>query len=355
MTTPLRPTRPGARRHSRGFSVIEIMVGMVIALVGVVIMATVLINSEERNRTTSSGNDAFSSGAIMMHMLQKDLQQAGYGLNTLNLLNCDLTLPSGATVPMAPVIVNPPTSVVPAGDANTDRLLVVYGSHDGQPEGNSINNIAGSVYTVQAPTSFHQGDYVIAYPAGCASGLTLARVTAPPDAVSVTVNTPVASSTILYNMGNAPRVAGYRIRNGALQSCDYVASDCRTNSGQWVDVAGNMASLQAVYGRDTAAAGAMDGLPDVWDQTTPTSACGWARTSALRLALVARSNQYETTLDASTGQRVCDQVTATAPTWNGGTAINLSANSSWQCYRYRTFETIAPTRNVVWMGTQATC
>lgn len=350
----MRTARLCVRGASRGFSIVEIMVGMVIALVGVVIMAEVLVNSEERNRTTSSGNDAFSSGAIMLHMLQKDLQQAGYGLNTLNLLNCNLTLPSGATVPLAPVVLNPAATLLPSGDANTDRVLVAYGNDDGQPEGNAINNIAGAVYTMQSPTSFHVGDYVVAYPASCAANLTLAKVTAV-TATTVTVDTGVAGGTILYNMGNSPRFVGYRIRSGALQSCDYLASDCRTNSGQWVDVTGNIVSLQAVYGRDTSAVGSMDGLPDVWDQTTPTTACGWARTSAIRLALVSRSNQYETKIDTTTKQRVCDQVTTTAPTWNGSTSINLSANSSWQCYRYRTFETIAPTRNVVWMGTQSSC
>lgn len=352
----MRTPAHSPRRGSSGFSIVEIMVGMVIAMVGIVIMAAVLINSEERNRTTASGNDAFSSGAIMLHMLQKDLQQAGYGMNTLNLLNCNLTLPSGASVPLAPAVVNPSTTLLPAGDTNTDRLLVAFGNDDGQPEGNAINNVAGAVYTVQAPTAFHVNDYVVAYPAGCAANLTLARVTAI-DAVSVTVDTAVAGGTVLYNLGNSPRFVGYRIRNGALQSCDYLASDCRTNSGQWVDVTGNIVSLQARYGRDTSAVGSMDGLPDVWDQTTPTSACGWARTSAVRVALVARSNQYETKLDSSTQQRVCDQVTTTAnaPTWSNGVSINLSANSSWQCYRYRTFEAIAPTRNVIWMGIQGSC
>jgi type IV pilus assembly protein PilW len=85
----------------------------------------------------------------------------------------------------------------------------------------------------------------------------------------------------------------------------------------------------------------------------------------VRFALVARSSNFETRIDG-TGQRVRDVVTGVAPTWTGGTGTftativlsknpDGSANPDWQAYRYRTFENLAPTRNVVWMGAQAGC
>jgi type IV pilus assembly protein PilW len=81
------------------------------------------------------------------------------------------------------------------------------------------------------------------------------------------------------------------------------------------------------------------------------------RTPAVRLVVVARSDKYESKIDSATKQRVCDTVTTAAPTWDGsaGAPILLTGNSSWQCYRYQTFENIAPTRNVISMGTQAGC
>jgi type IV pilus assembly protein PilW len=95
---------------------------------------------------------------------------------------------------------------------------------------------------------------------------------------------------------------------------------------------------------------------DDWNQTTPTTACGWLRAQAVRLVVVARSDKYESKIDTATGQRVCDTVTTAAPTWNGSAgAPILLTGSSWQCYRYQTFENITPTRNVIWMGTQAGC
>lgn len=350
-------TRPLPAARQRGFSLIEVLVGLLIAMIGVVIMMEVLISSEQRTRTTTTGNDATSSGAVMMHMLKRDLVQAGYGINVVNLLGCTVTLPApvNKTIPLAPIVINPATSVVPAADANTDRMLVVYGNGNGQPEGNEIFAVSGTVYNVQAPASFAVGDYVIAHPGNCTAALTLTRVTALA-ANSVTVGAAQVGARTLYNLGQSPRIVAYMVRDAALQSCDYLAVDCSTyNATNWTAVGAGIVALRAQYGRDTAA-GTMDGSVDAWDQTTPSNACEWVRASAVRYALVARSSQYETALNAS-GQRVCEQVTAAAPTWNGSatSAINLSSATDWQCYRYRTYESVAPSRNVVWMGAQSGC
>ena len=355
-----------ARRRQRGFTLIEIMVGMVIALVAVIIMTEVLITTESNARSTTSGNDATSNGAVMMHLMQHDLLQAGFGLNSLNLMGCNLTLPNGTVVPMAPVVINPVLpAAIPAQDANTDVVLVMYGSDNGQPQGNAITLVSGSNYTVQAPTAFNVNDYVVAVPASCATNLTLAQVTgfAPAPSTALTVNTVQAGATTLFNMGQAPRVVGYMVRSGSLTSCDFMATDC-TNALNWVAVAGNIVSLRAQYGRDTSPVGSMTGYVSAWDQTTPTTSCTWARATAVRFALVARSNQYETKVDATTGQRVCNAVTTSTPTWSGSTGtsaapfvppFNGSTASDWQCYRYKTFENVAPNRNIVWMGAQAGC
>lgn len=362
--------------RQRGFSLVEILIGMLIAMVGVVIMMEVLLTSEQRTRTTTTGNEALSSGAVMMHMMQRDLVQAGYGINSMSVLGCNLTLPNTKVVPLAPVAINPAASLVAAGDPNTDTLLVIYGTDTGQPEGNVIYAVDGVEYTVQAPSAFKVGDYVIASTGACgAAALPLTQI-ATVTALAVTVNTPVAGATVLHNMGRAPRIVAYRVREGSLQSCDYMSADCSNGSAaNWSAVAGDIVSLRAQYGHDTTAA--MDGIIDDWDVRAPApganASCSWARTPAVRFALVARGSQFESRINAGTGQRECDTVTGGAPTWNGTTdaiapvdaasaaPIDLTrkpdgtANAEWQCYRYRTFENLAPTRNVVWMGAQAGC
>jgi type IV pilus assembly protein PilW len=358
MNTPRHP--PCARRcHRRqaGFTLVEILVGVVIAMMGVAIMAEVLLTSEQRARTTTAGNDALSSGAVMMHLMQRDVVQAGYGINAQSLLGCNVTLPSGAVVPLAPVVINPSPALVPPGDANTDRLLVFHGLPTGQPEGQEVDRIVGSSYALTSAAAFAVNDYVVAVPGACAASLTLARVTAVAPA-QITVDTVTPLATLVYNMGRAPRAIAYAVRNGSLSSCDFMVSDCRVNNAaNWTAVAANIVSLRAQYGRDTTVP-AMDGAVDEWVRSTPADACGWARTPAVRFVLVARSSHYETHIDPTTRQRVCEPVTPAQRTWAGSAGaqaapIDLSADADWRCYRYKTFETIAPSRNIAWMRTQS--
>lgn len=350
--------RPRQARQG-GFSLIEILIAMLIAMIGVVIMTEVLIASEQRTRTTSGSNDATSNGAIMMQMIQRDLVQGGYGINSVKLMGCSFVVPTGGTVPIAPVTINPPDTLIDSTkfDANTDRIVVVMGGGTGQPEGNEVTgHVSGTPkYQVQAAGSFAVGDYVI--PAlnntSCTGTLILSRVTAVAKP-HITLGTN-ADAQAIFNIGNAPRIVAYGVRNGELVTCDFMAVDCRTiDATNWTALAGGIVSLRAQYGRDTTAT--IDYTVDTWDKAQPANTCAWRRVSAVRFALVARSGQYETAIDAG-GQRTCEQVTpdALAPTWSGqgsaDSAINLGpSGGDWQCYRYRTFETVAPARNMVWMG-----
>ncbi len=344
------------RRAQAGVTLIELLVGLVLGMVAVIVILQVFQASEGSKRTTLGGDDAQVNGAIALAALQRDLRQAGYGASAFAFVGCDVALPGGRSVPgIGPVTINHPS--VPAGDANTDTLLVVYGSSAGSPDGDRINlQPATETYAVATPTAFAVNDLVLAAPASRPSPCTLSteRVTAvtvaPP---YVTVGSGVAgmANGTLFNLGPSPRVLAYAVRDGNLTVCDHMAGNCMDGDladdrTVWVPVASNVVSLRAQYGRDSSAA--MDGAVDVYDRTTPANACGWARTSALRLALVARSPQFEK-----------DAVTGAAPAWAGSddeaAAIDLSDLPDWQRYRYRTYETTVPLRNMAWQGVQSGC
>lgn len=72
-------SRHPARRRDRGMSLIEILVGVVIGMIGIVVIFQVLAVSEGRKRTTVQGSDAQSAGAIALYSLQRDVQLGGYG------------------------------------------------------------------------------------------------------------------------------------------------------------------------------------------------------------------------------------------------------------------------------------
>jgi type IV pilus assembly protein PilW len=360
-------------RQAGGFSLVEIVVGMAIGLLGIIVMLQMLSVSEKQKRSTSGSDDAQNVGAIALYGLQRDIQQSGYGISSQKLMGCDIVLRTGITLnAMAPVTINHGSIPVSARDSNTDTLLVVYGNASGPGEGNNITAqpTPPAVYTMQTPSSFSVGDRVIAQyaarPTPCSPGLldSVASIAATNVIVTTGVSGIMASNTaagfapILFNLGASPKVLVYAVRNGNLALCDYMLNDCGStgnatistaNEAIWVPIAENIVSMKAEYGRDTAAAGAMDGIVDAFDRATPTTAslpsfqCAWARISAVRIALVARGGS--------------GAATSTAPTWAGSATnpVDLSAVVNWQSYRYKIFQTVVPIRNISMQGAVAGC
>lgn len=370
-----------------GFSLVEVMVGLVIGLLTLLVIMQVYATWEGQKRSTTSGSDAQVNGAVALYSIQRDMQMAGYGFASLDALNCkvlaynDQRDPNEFNFPaIAPVVINP--TDIPAGDSNTDVVEISYGDSDGLVDGVGFQQQSGASanYKVQNRAGFTVGDMVIAVEPGL--DCTVAQVTDLPASGScgqgggtgqtdVVVhnngqfNDPRQSCSqvashwnkpgglgvtytdgTLYNLGAMPKTVVYAVRGGNLTACDFYAQDCTdaaktTDASVWVPIVNGIVSLQAQYGRDTSAP--MDQVADVYDQTTPTTACGWARIPAVRIAVAARSTQYEK-----------DAVTGAAPSWLGG-SIDLSANADWKHYRYKVFETLVPLRNVIWMGVQPSC
>jgi type IV pilus assembly protein PilW len=353
---------------SAGFSLAEILVGMVIAMLGILVMTQVFSLSEGQKRTTTGGDDAQNSGAIALYGLQRDIRQAGWGITNSKVMGCNILIRAGLTInSVGPVTINHPQ--IPAGDTNTDTLLIVTGSTNGSTDGDGITaQPAVNQYSVQTSTSFNNGDKVLATP----------QVRATPCALSVTSITSVASPNVtvgagvaamangaLYNLGRKLGVTAYRIKGGDLVQCDLMdaAVDCTaaTNPG-WLKIANNIVSMRAQYGRDTDTP--MDGRVNAngWDQTLPATACEWLKASAIRFALVARSGLLEKTVVSvgTTGN-------PNGPAWEGSAATgsstgagavaptDLSADASWQNYRYKVFQTVVPLRNTSWVGVQSGC
>jgi type IV pilus assembly protein PilW len=349
---------------TNGFTLVEIMVAMVIGLLGVLVIMQVFALFEGQKRATSGGADAQNNGVINLYGIERDIRQSGWNLTAPNFIGCNATLPNGYTIPLAPVTINPPDSLVYHGDTNTDTLLVVYGNSNGASEGDVIDaQLVTNQYAVATPTAFNTNDLVVAEPKTRPSpcNLIMETATVPLPKVNVYVTTGVTGMVTgnLYNLGPRPRILAYAIRNGTLTVCDYMASDCSnsalTSTGSvWVPIGDNIVSMRAQYGRDTNAS--MDGVVDTYDQATPTTNCGWLKTSAIQIVLVARSAQPEKPGIVATSDSAID--------WSGqsdsasgitpsilSAPISLTATSvptgySWNNYRYKIFETIIPLRNI---------
>lgn len=354
-------------RGARGFSLVEIMVGMVIGMLGIIVMMQLFTLTEGRKRTTTGAGDAQSAGAIALYGVQRDIRQAGYGITDVKLLGCNILLRTGVTLnAIAPVTIN--HASIPAGDPNTDTLLVVYGNSNSSPQGEVIiDQLAAATppYTVTAQASFAINDRVIAAPATRLTPCSLMLDTVA--GVGATIGVATGSATMgqgtLFDLGQGPKILAYAIHRGNLTVCDYMTSNCAAACSAtdgpaatlvggscntaWTTIASNIVSLRAEYGHDVSVP--MDAIVDTYDQATPGTACAWAMASALRLALVVRNSQFEKTA-----------VTGGAPVWAGTTSavsvpINLTIDPNWQNYRYKVYQTTVPLRNVSWLGVQSGC
>jgi len=157
----------------------------------------------------------------------------------------------------------------------------------------------------------------------------------------------------LYSLGAAPVAISYSVDSGTGE----LLAVNTIRSGTASVVAEGIVQLQAEYGKDTTATA--DGQVDVWETTAPTTADGWSRVLALRMAIVARSALPEKPAADGICRDINDPTDPTKlvtdPTrrlkWAGG-GINLtyltSASIDWTCYRYRVFETLVPLRNQIW-------
>jgi type IV pilus assembly protein PilW len=347
-------------RYTAGFSLIEVMIGLLIGMIAIIVMLQVFSLSETHKRTTTGGDDAQNNGALGLYAIQRDMQQSGLGVNNFQLLGCNVLLRTGVTLnAISPVTINHTSIPAAAKDAGTDTVLIVYGNPNGAGEGEKVDaqpttttyTVAAAAASASAPGAYAAGDQVIAEvqprPTTCSLSIqTVSSVTS----ANVVVGAGVAgmSGGILYNLGRAPKVNVYAVKNGNLVMCDYMTNDCGAagsvgNAAIWVPIGSGIASMRAEYGRDTTAT--PDATVDTFDQATPTTACLWSRVSAARIALVTRNSNYEK-----------DNVTQTAPAWASTTAtIDLSADTNWQHYRYKLFQTVVPLRNMAWQGAQSGC
>jgi type IV pilus assembly protein PilW len=351
--------RPFTTYRFRGFGIVEVMVAMLIALLGMIVIFQVFAISESVNRTAVTGSDAQQNGAYALYMLEQEIRQAGWGFNSSQALGCSViaynatmggppaALTPGApagTYTLAPVLIN-------AGPGNgSDSLEVNYGNPNLLVTPVALYQNQGTLtdpFVVANRYGFNVGDLILAVEAN--KSCTLAQATSLPAAQSTTINRVVSGaypynkpggSGILYttngyllDFGAAPTRDVFSVFNSQLTVIATLSSATRQV------VADNIVQLKAQYGHDTDG----DGIVDTYDTVAPTNAAAWNQLLAVRVGIVARSAQPEKPSGAGPG---CNTTTV-APTWSGGN-FDLSANATWQCYRYKVFETVIPVKNIIW-------
>ena len=393
--------RPHIRRQ-RGFSLIEVMIGAAIALIGMVVIFQVLTVWEERKRTTSAGSDAQVAGAIAMYSLERDLRLAGFGFGMTNFMGCSIT--AFDTVRAAaiqgtaaqPVFRLYPVEILKGAGGAADEIRVLYGNseHFSANQNFILSPDAFSKRTQGGNTGFQPGELAIVAgnsPANCDLVEITGTATGGQDLVhavgaytnylgqNVTARYNAAAGTgaiyttgTMYNLGPAqqwqappPTVSFaqwniWHIQPTAGSTVPRVLAwsdflHVPPAGAVWTEVAEGIVNLQAQYGYDDDGNNMIE-CPNgaalcEWVNTlvTPplTAPIAWSKVRAVRVALLARSQQYEKLA-----------VTNAAPAWAGGafamTNVDGTADTNpgdandWRHYRYRVYQQVVPLRNMIW-------
>lgn len=354
---------------------VELLVGVAIALIGMVIMFQVMENSENRKRTTASGSDAQIAGSIAMHLLERDLRLAGNGFGSSAGLGCtvnayDTVRGAAFTFPMTPI------QIVDGGGGAPDQLIVLYGNSPVAGTGYTFNNSSATTKKMDTTSSragLQRGDLLFVVGTSCG----MIEVTDNTDADQLTINhvsgayndTQGVATTSrfnaptgftipsgqLFSLGfrDVPRRNSWQINNGrtltvtddlhftdAFDQTVTPAAAGADGQNDFQEVGDGIIDLQAQYGLDTDG----DFMADTWQVAAPAS---WQEVIAVRIALLARSQHFEKIA-----------VTNAAPGWAAGNFVMTNLDGSpdstpgdandWRHYRYRVYQTAIPLRNVIW-------
>lgn len=366
------------KHKNRGFSIVEIMVGMVISLLSMIVILQVFSTFEGQKRTTTSGSDAQTSGAVALFTIERDLRNAGYGLGIPAALGCTINSSfNGAPQPamtLQPVVI---TNGV-GGSPDTIQILASGKGSWSIPVKITVDHPATATNVfISSTLGMEVNDLMIAFEPGkdCTTfqitGIPSGNVQIhhqntspynPPGGSNIFPPGGYGVGTMLFNLGQMIQHTYSRsIVNNDLLVAEFVTASGVAATA--VPLIPDIVNLQAQYGFDTrvgvqtdaqvSANGWKDAMFDADGSGTTGDAGDIARIFAVRIAVVARSGQQEREVDPITG--ACN-TTAAAPTWAGG-SIDISknpdgtANANWKCYRYKTFETLIPLRNLIWRQT----
>jgi type IV pilus assembly protein PilW len=365
----MKSGKPHSFHYQTGFSLVEILVGLVIGLLATLVIMQVFTVFEGQKRTTSGAADAQTNGSIALFTIEKELQMAGFamvaGYNSP--FNCEpATTSYGATgiTDISPVTITDGGAAAGASDIVTIRygdspsggipsligLIGVLGANDvniGNNLGCKVNDIALIVDGTTCNLTTVTGPTDIATPA----------VPTGPNTSSVTLQS-IAGAAANKSLACLGRwnVTTFQVNpNYVASPTDNEAYMEKNNAPAVADIV----NIQAQYG---ISASYDSNLVVQWVDATG----GWVnpsvtnrnRIKAVRIAVVARSGLQEKE-DVSIA---CSSLTANNPTglcaWSATSAspiiaspapaIDLSNDPDWMRYRYRVYQTIIPLRNIVW-------
>ena len=358
--------------RQRGFSIVEIMVGVVIALIAVLVIYQVFATSEQLKRNTTGAAEAQQTGLISTFMLSLEIGNAGNAIATAaqELATCpDPALPNPVDTFRSTLR---PISIVifPGGSDNVpDSFGVTYSVTNSRVTPAPFLGFAppGADYQVESVSGFRPDDMIVAISMGGQCARSKITAVSTPDVIGkVTIThtpgAPVAfdDAAVLFNMGHVDRAqrVHYDVAGKTLRSTNLFDAVPTPNP-----IASNIVNLKIQYGIDNN----NDARLDTWVPATG----AWAPATlmaapllvinsikAVRIGIIVQSEQFERDLVVAGADGVVsgdfdwvlfdceDPDKANCPgRLTGIIAASTSPAGNW---RYRIYETVVPLRNHLW-------
>lgn len=372
-----------AQHRSRGVTLIEVLVGIVIGMVGMLVIFQTVSVWDARTRVSTSSGDAQISGSLAMFNLERDIRLAGMGFGTAGSaeLGCVVNSYDNAASGAGAALVLRPVNIVFGGEGTAvpDTIEVMYGDSPyfaklQQFTGGSTSQMTAS----PSKYGFKRGDVVVMTNASNNCNLVQITDDTAADDSSLTFGTgtytdfytgaatpvrwnsasasaPPISAGNLYNLGPSPRDDLWSV-NTSSGTLAYV-NGMGANPTESFGVAEGVINLKAYYGCDANGDGKIDNTE--WQNTAPTD---WTRVRAIRVALLVRGQDYSAP-PASNPE--APNFKSPNPSYLGiGGAMTLFAMTNvdgtpdsgdvgpnpnnWRYYRYRVYEKEIPLRNMMW-------
>jgi type IV pilus assembly protein PilW len=353
--------------HERGFSLVELMVGMLIAIVSSIVVFQMFSTSERQKRTTTGAADAQSNGAVAFYMIDRDVKMAGWGLEQSVVGGCDTLytyLDDGTSA--GPINDLLASVTIADGGTGQDKINIQY--YDNPSNDNfklaltslrSTMPQSSSELNVNSTYACDIGDLAIVSQGGSCTLMEVTQVQG--SALKLQHNpggTPTYNPPIPYQNGNGwPAYT-----TGASMQCfsklykrtyDIQGTTLRLTQPdaawalQTYEVVPHIIAMQAQYGIADAGLQQVNAWVDAtgaW--ASPLTMVNIRRIKAVRLSLVARSAEFEKPDESGVCATTTPAMVAGWSSW--ATFDTASFPADWQCYRYKAFESVVPLRNIIW-------
>jgi type IV pilus assembly protein PilW len=362
------------RRRCDGFSLVELMIAVTLAMVTVFVVMQVLFVYEGSKRTVTGGNDAEINAAIGLFQVEREVRMSGAGLTLPSGLACG----AGINVYYDDAVVADGAALTPLtiidGGTGPDALRVVRTDSSFGPAPTRIVKAmpnASSILTVSGNAGLTAGDLFLVAGADGDKICTLMQMSSDPQATGNGWNLNHHSGEWLYNPPNPDtaftvseaydvgdvviNLGRFGLRTfevlcndgeapGPTNSCDLVTYDALAMPAPALADVDSLASqvidVQAQYGVAPVGSQAVSEWVDATGADwTDVSAANQARIKAVRLAIVTR------------GQREREAVSPAALVlWDAGqpTERTRALSSDEQLYRYKVLRVVVPLVNVIW-------